>query len=204
MRWVRVKMALLEICLSAYFSLAHSTTNGSVTALFMILMAVCVLGSAFLDRILYDPSAVYIQKPWRIMRPSVGDLFRFYLCLIVAGMILPLMILSGSILSDLALFEVGLFTFGISLYEFLRLYVERVRWHGTKLEVRSKLGRGVAIRWSEIRNIRMARFSNSVIFTDLSGRSVRISKRLRGFSEFMRDAERYVYSDLGFVIQAVK
>lgn len=204
MRWVRIKTVLLAFCLSAYFAVAHSATNGFLTALFIMLMIIVIFGSAFLDRILYDPSAVFIEKPWRFMRPSIGDLFRLYLCLVVSGLTLPVIILRSSFLTEAALLEVGLITFAISLYEFLRLYVERVRWHGTILDVRSKFGRRVSLRWSEIRNVRMARFSNYTVFTDRSGRSVKVSKRLRGFSEFMRDAERYSPPEVRVAVRTVK
>jgi hypothetical protein len=204
MRWVRIKTVLLALCMSAYFAVAHSSTNGFLTSFFITLLIIVIFGSAFLDRILYDPSAVFIEKPWRVMRPSIGDLFRLYTCLVASVLTLPIIFLRGSFLGDAALLEVGLITFSISIYEFLRLYVERVRWHGTSLDVRSKFGRRVSLQWSEIRNVRMARFSHYAIFTDRSGRGVKVSKRLRGFSEFMRDAERYCPPEVRVAVRTVK
>lgn len=204
MRWVRIKILLLAFVLSAYFAIAHSAVNGFLTAFFIVLMIIVVFGSAFLDRILYDPSAVFIEKPWRLMRPSIGDFFRLYLCLLVAGLTLPIIFLRGSFFSEAALSEIGLIAFGISLYEFSRLYVERVRWNGTTLDVRSKFGHRVKLHWSDIREVRMARFSNYAVFVDRAGRRVKVSKRLRGFSEFMRDAERYAQPEVRVAVRKVK
>lgn len=204
MRWVRLKTVILAMFLIAYFIAAHSGSNEFLTGLFVVLMTILIFASAFLDRLLYDPSAIFIQKPWRYMRPSFGDLFRLYFCITIAVLTLPIILLRGSFTEDSALSEMGIIASGIAIYESLRLYVERVRWHGSALDVRSKFGRRVTLRWSEIRDVRIARFSTYTIFTDNSGRSVKVSKRSRGFSEFMRDAERYSPPEVRVAVREVK
>lgn len=204
MRWVRKRSAIVAMLVLGYFFAVYFRHDGGAVLAVTVVSVVMVFGSAVLDRMTHDPSAIFIDKPWRIMRPSVGDMFRFLCCGLSIGMTLPLLVLRGGLLAEPALFEAGLIALVLFGYEWSRFNIERVRWFGSGLDVRSKFGRHVSIKWTDIVDVRADRFGDALIFRDKSGRSARIDRRFRGYSEFMRDAERYVPIGLRETIRIVK
>lgn len=204
MRWIRKRALVFAVCVILYFFTVHARNDGFVTTIVTVTAFLLVFGSAFLDRLLFDPSAVFIKKPWRMLMPSAGDTFRLFASGGLVLCTLPLVILRGSYLYEVALFESGIFALCVYLYEFSRFYIEQVRWHGTTLSVRSKFGRRTSVDWAELNEIYPARFGSYIVFQDQSGRTAKVSRRLKGFSEFLRDAERYVPLDLKSAVQTIK
>lgn len=204
MRWIRKRSLVAAAFVVSYFFLVHSGRDGVIAAVAAVAGMVVVFGSALFDRILFDPSAIYIHKPWRIMQPSAGDVFRLISFGFMTILTVPIVILRGSFVDDAALTEASVLASVLFVYELIRHQIQRVRWHGTGLEVRSKFGRQISMKWLDVRNIRRSTFGEYVVFRDNKGRLVKISARLKGFSEFMRDAERYVPRDAQSDIRALK
>jgi hypothetical protein len=183
MRWVRKRSAIVAMLVLVYFFAVYFQHDGRAVLAVTVMSVVMVFGSAMLDRITYDPSAIFIDKPWRTMRPSAGDFFRFICCGLSVGLTLPLLVIRGSLLAEPALFEAGLIALALFGYEWTRFNIERVRWFGSGLDVRSKIGRQVTFKWTDIVDVRADRFGDALIFRDKSGRNARIDRRLRGYSE---------------------
>lgn len=204
MRWIRKRALLTASLLIIYFVVVHARQNGNAVIVATFASAAFVIGSAFFDRLLFDPSAIFVKKPWRMMQPSAGDLFRLTMLGAVSAMIFPLVILRGSYMSDAAIIEGGLFALALFFYELMRYQIERVRWHGKVLQVRSRFGRSVTLKWPELKRIYLSGFGEYLTFEDQSGRTARVSRRSKGFSEFMRDAERYAPAALMSDVRRLK
>lgn len=204
MRWVRKKASILAILLVVYFVTVYAQKNPVLAALVAIIGSLIVFGSALLDRIFDDPSAVFIVKPWRVLQSSAGDRFRYVMFGILTCVTVPIVFLQANIPNNMVALEAAIFCSGLFLYEFARHNVSRLRWHRYTLNARTKLGRSVSVKWSEVVLVYKTRFTNKVVFEDHKGRKVQVSTRLRGFSEFMRDAERYVPAALQGAVRAAK
>ena len=204
MRWVRKKSSILVLILVAYFITAYGHRNPFLGALVAMIGVLIVFGSAFIDRIFDDPSAVFIAKPWRVLQSSAGDRFRYVVFGILTCSTVPLLFFQPDVLSNIFVLEIAILSVGLFLYEFARHNIARLRWHRYTLNARTKLGRSVSVKWSEVVSVEKAHFGNAVIFRDHRGRKVEVSPRLRGFSEFMRDAERYVPVELQSAVIAAK
>lgn len=204
MRWVRKKASILAILLVVYFVTAYAQKNPVLGALVALIGSLIVFGSALLDRIFDDPSAVFIVKPWRVLQSSAGDRFRYVMFGILTCITVPMLFLQADIRPNMVALEAAIFCLGLFLYEFARHNIARLRWHKYALNSRTKLGRSVSIKWSEIVSVHKTRFGHKVVFEDNRGRKVEVSRRLRGFSEFMRDAERYVPAELQASVRASK
>ena len=76
MRWIRKTWVLLATCISLYFLVVHTGPDRFEFSLVILLGFIVVFGTAFFDRMFYDPSSIFIAKPWRMMQPSAGDTFR--------------------------------------------------------------------------------------------------------------------------------
>jgi hypothetical protein len=203
MRWIRKRSLIAAGIIILYF-LFHSGREGSLAAFALVLSMLIVFGSAFFDRLMFDPSAIYIEKPWRLMRPSAGDVFRLFCFGFLTTIVIPLAFIRGSVLYDAAVAEAAILSLVFFLYELSRHQLERVRWHGSNLDIRSKFGFHVVMRWSDIISIQKSIFGEYLIIRDKNGQTAKINSRLNGFSEFLRDAERYVPNVIQADIRALK
>lgn len=204
MAWIRKRSAVFALVILAYFYILYFRRDNFTVLTATIVFAVATFGGAIADRMSFDPSAIYIDKPWRYMRPSAGDGFRLFIFSIVTVFTLPLGLASVLSSKDYNLIECGLISAACLANEAARYYIGRVRWHGTTIEVRTKFAQRVSIRWTDIRSVERQDFGDYIVFRDNSRQIVRIDRRSRGYSEFMRDAERYVPAPLQMQIRAMK
>ena len=204
MRWIRRRALIAAAFILPYYFISYSTRDGFAVSVAFIACALIIFGCAFIDRLFFDPSAIFINKPWRMMQPSSGDVFRIVVLGVIVGVTLPIVILRSSYRTDAAIFEGGLISLFLFLYEVSRHRVERVRWHGSSLDVRSKFGKQVAMRWMDVTSVKRGWFGDYLVFRDKMGQKARISRNLKGYSEFIRDAERYVSPALQNAVKKAK
>jgi len=204
MRWIRKKSALIAVLILMYFFVVYIRHDGFAVLAANFVVIVMVFGSALADRLTDDPSAIFIEKPWRVMRPSAGDTFRLFGLGGIVLMTLPILILKGGYRLDSAILEGGLIALVLFGYEWTRFAIQRVRWFGSGIDVRSKFGRHVSMRWSDVKDIHRDILNESIVFRDRAGNRAKIDRRLRGYPEFIRDAERYVSPELRPVIRQLK
>lgn len=172
-----------------------------MAVLFGILL---IFGSAFFDRLTFDPSAIFFSKPWRATRPSAGDTYRFvFLSLVLACLVVVALIPLGTAITP-AIYEAAAIVFVLVMIDGLKYRVAQVRWHGVMVDIRSRLGRHSSVRWTEFVSVKRDWFGDYLEFRTIDGKKFRVCRYLRGYSEFVRDAERYCSPTVQSALRAVK
>lgn len=204
MRWIRKRWALVAACIAAYFFAAHAGPNRVEFTFVLFLIVVILCGSAFVDRLSFDPSAIFIDKPWRILRPSAGDTFRLFALGIALAFLVLQMASDGFRWANSIVFEGAIVVLMLFIIELLKYSVSQVRWHGSAVSIRSRLGSSRTIRWNELVSVRRDRLGDNLEFRDISGNKFKINRYLRGYSEFVRDAERYCSPNVKMALKVAK
>lgn len=204
MRWIRKRWAIVAAFIVIYFILVHADINRIDVLVVLPASVAIVLGSAFADRLSFDPSAIFVAKPWRVLQPSAGDTFRLTTLGLVTGALFAIFLMAGNFSGNIAAIEGGFIFLFLLIIEILKYQVAQVRWHGTLIDIRSRFGWHHSVKWTELVSVRRDTLGDCIEFRDRKGRKFKINRYLRGYSEFVRDAERYCIPDVKAALRAVK
>lgn len=204
MRWIRKKWALFAACIAAYFFAYHTGPNRFDFALVVLLGFILVFGSAILDRIFFDPSAIHMLKPWRVLQPSAGDTFRLVFLAMILVSLVAFCGIEGLLKRNSSAIDGLLIVLFLFVWDGSRYSKARVRWHGTMVDIDSRITGHHVARWNEISSVKRDFFGDYLVFRTHKGQKLKVSRHLRGYSEFIRDAERYCHLDVQQALKVVK